>query len=871
MYRNASYDSRNKCIRLATWSETGERITVDRTYQPYLYVETAGASTETSLYNTKLKKKMFSSSWERKQYAENKENTRIYHNFATTQQFLIDEFASELDNPDFAKNPLKIFYLDIETYSPDVFPEPSEAKAPINVITVYDNISKTFYSFGLYPYDSHDNIIYKHCVNEIVLLQEFLEFLQKDYPDIVTSWNGEIFDIPYLVHRITNVLGAEESKKLSPYGNVHSKEIFTKFGKKAEKFYVDGVANLDYMNVYKKFCTVQRESYALGAIASLELGETKIEYEESNLSSLADKNWKQFVDYNIQDVNLLVKLEEKFNYLDILRSLSHVGLTNLETAMSTISIVAGAVAIQAKKINKVIPTFPHKIDDGLVIEGAYVGDPQRGFHDSVVSFDANSLYPNLIRTCNMSPETKIGTVVKDADGNLILRHILGKTFPLSEDKLKKYIQSQNLVMTKMVVDKNSLKIEEIGTIFHQKQIGLVPQIIQDNYKKRVDIKKELKRIKRELIHLEKYSPEWWQKKKRESILNNQQYALKILMNSIYGAFANNYFVLSDRDIARSITITGQHVIKHANEIIEDFFINKGITKEAISEKPPTIYNDTDSVYISIEKLLNKEDISLLKKDNKLNPVAEKLIDELETWINERIGVWVKSELHSNICTLEFKRESICDVGIFIQKKRNVLHVIDEEGVPCNKTKYTGIEVVRSTMTKQVKDFNKKIIETMMKTRDFSKTNDIITDISEEFKTKTETDLSFVVGIKNYEKYADKCSGLSTANKMPIHVKAAYYYNYFLKEFSLENRYEKITSGDKIRYYYVQQPNRYAISVMAFKNRLPIEVQDAFPMDKEKQFEKLVFETMRKIFDPVGWEIKQPNESNRTDLESLFER
>lgn len=135
MYRNASYDSRNKCIRLATWSETGERITVDRTYQPYLYVETAGASSETSLYNTKLKKKMFSSSWERKQYAENKENTRIYHNFATTQQFLIDEFASELDNPDFAKNPLKIFYLDIETYSPDVFPEPSEAKAPINVIT----------------------------------------------------------------------------------------------------------------------------------------------------------------------------------------------------------------------------------------------------------------------------------------------------------------------------------------------------------------------------------------------------------------------------------------------------------------------------------------------------------------------------------------------------------------------------------------------------------------------------------------------------------------------------------------------------------------------------------------------------------------
>ena len=614
-------------------------------------------------------------------------------------------------------------------------------------------------------------------------------------------------------------MGDEYSKKLSPYNNIIAKEIFTKFGKKAGKFIIEGVANLDYMNVYKKFCPVQRESYSLGSISALELGETKIEYEESNLSSLADKNWMQFVDYNIQDVNLLIKLEEKLSYLNILRSLSHVGLTNLEAAMSTISIVAGAVAIQAKKNKKIIPTFPHGEDDGTMIEGAFVSEPQRGFHDSIISFDANSLYPNLIRTCNMSPETKIGNIEgKNEEGKIIFRHVSGKAYNLSEEKLKLFMEKENLAQTK------------IGTLFSQKEEGLVPQIVAENYKKRVDIKKELKKIKRELLSISKDSLEYKEKKNRESVLNNKQYALKILMNSIYGAFANNYFFLSDLDIARSITLTGQTVIKQANEIIENFYVDCGIDRESFKTKSPTIYNDTDSVYVTIQPLIEKNNIKLLKKDNKLSSEAEKIIENLESYINKNICEWAKKELNSKNPTLEFKRESICDVGIFIQKKRNVLHVIDEEGVPCDKTKYTGIEVVRSTMTKVVKEFNKKIIETMLETRDPSQTNIIMEKIYEQFQTRPENELSFVVGIKNYEKYADSCNELTTVKGMPVHVKAAYFYNYFIKFLKLEKKYEKITSGDKIQYFYVQQPNKYAISVMAFKNRLPEELKEIFPMD-----------------------------------------
>ena len=856
MYRHATYDPLNHAIRLATWSETGERITVSRTYYPYLYIETPAESDEVSLFNTKLKKKTFNSSKERRIFAEKQDGPRVFHNFTCSQQFLIDEFSTEIDNPDFAKHPLKIFYLDIETYSPDEFPEPSVAKAPINIITVFDNLTEKFYSFGLKEYPSKENIIYKFCKNEAELLENFLIFFQKDYPDIVASWNGEVFDIPYLVNRINRVLGENQAKRLSPYNNLISKEIFTKFGKKAEKFYIEGIANLDYMNVYKKFSPVQKESYSLGSISALELGETKTEYEESNLSSLADKNWHLFVDYNIQDVNLLVKLEEKLHYLNILRSLSHVGLTNLETAMSTISIVAGAVAIQAKKNKKIIPTYPHKEDDGVTIEGAFVSEPQRGFHDSVISFDANSLYPNLIRTCNMSPEMKIGNVKHEND-KVIIRFESGKEHAVSHEKYEEFKKTQQLAETK------------IGTIFSQKQIGLVPQIIEENYKKRMDIKKEMNKIKRELLKLDKNSPEWKEKKNREAILNNRQYALKILMNSIYGAFANNFFFLSDRDIARSITVTGQSVIKKGGEIIDEFFQKMGIEKESLEKSSPMVYGDTDSCHVSVQRLLEKNNIKLLKKDGSLNPEAEKVITNLEKYINEKISNWAVRELNSKNPTLEFKRESICDVAIYIQKKRYVLHVIDEEGVPCDKTKYTGIEVVRSTMTKEVKEFNKKIIETMLQTRDPSKTNILLETVYGDFQTKNEENLSFVVGIKNYEKYADSCNELTTIKGMPVHVKAAYYYNYFLKKMKLDGKYEKITSGDKIQYYYVQQPNKYALSVMAFKNRLPEEYKESFPMDKEKQFEKLVLETMRKIFEPVGWEIREPGRMNYANLELLF--
>ena len=273
--------------------------------------------------------------------------------------------------------------------------------------------------------------------------------------------------------------------------------------------------------------------------------------------------------------------------------------------------------------------------------------------------------------------------------------------------------------------------------------------------------------------------------------------------------------------------------------------------------------------MTIQPLIEKNNIKLLKKDKTLSADAEKLIEDLEKYINEKICSWAKEKLHSHNPTLEFKRESICDVGIFIQKKRNVLHVIDEEGVPCDKTKYTGIEVVRSTMTKRVKVFNKNIIETMLETRDASQANIIMENIYQDFQTCPENDISFVVGIRNYEKYANSCNELTTVKGMPVHVKAAYFYNYFLKTFNLNKKYEKITSGDKIQYFYVQQPNRYAISVMAFKNRLPEEFKEVFPIDKEKQFEKLVSETIRKIFEPVGWQIREPGKMNYANLELLF--
>jgi len=856
MYRNLYYNQQNECVHLFTWDEDGNRITAECSFNPHLYVETKLKGTATSLFNTPLKKRSFTNQYERSKFVKNSHLTRVFENINCDQQFLIERFWQESNKPEFTEHPLLIFYLDIETYSPGSFPEPSIAKDPVNVITIYDSIEKKFNTWGTKKLTKKiKNCTYHYCETEAQLLNGFIQYIQQNLPDVLTGWNSEFFDIPYLIRRIDKILGEGNSKKLSPVGNMYQRRMIGQFGREQSRWYIGGVSCLDYLDVYKKFSVGLRESYKLDAIAELEVGEKKVDYGNTNLSSLADEDWQTFVEYNVQDVNLLVRMEDKLRYLELLRMLAYVGLTTLEAAMGTLSVITGAIVIKGREKDLVIPTFVKDVSNSQKYEGAYVGEPQRGFQEAIVSFDANSLYPNTMITLNLSPETKVGKIVEKTDTHVHIKHVSGKMFNLTHKKFMEFIDTEDIAISKAKV------------MFSQTRKGIIPEIVDKIYKDRVEIRKDLRKLKVQLSRLKKSDPQYREIEAEADRLDIKQFTLKILINTVYGYFGNKYAPVGDADIARSITLTGQAVIKQSNKILKKYIKDRAgsSASEAIE---PIIYNDTDSSYITIKELMDSND-AVFSEAGKITKQAYTEAQLIEQHLNKEIMKWAGSVLNSKDCRFLFKRECMCDVGVFLQKKRYVLHVLDDEDIPTDKFKYTGVEVVRSTMPKTIKPYVKQIIETILTTKNRAVVNKVFLEAYDIFKSLPIEDIAFVMGISNYDKYADQCTEFSTCKRMPIHVKAAYYYNLLLKKHNLESEYETISSGDKVRYFYVNQPNKYGISSIAYKYYLPDKLKQEFEPNIEMMFEKIVFSVIERFYEAVNWRLQRPGKQVHTDLFELL--
>jgi DNA polymerase elongation subunit (family B) len=859
MYRNVAYLPNQQVMRLYTWDETGNRISYDTTYEPYIYLETNNNADATSIFNTSLRKRSFRSQFDRYKYINENLGSRIFENLPPAQQFLVDRFYNQNESIDFSKHPLKIYYFDIETYSPDAFPVPEKAEDPINLITVYNSLDGKFYTWGTSSIKkSIDNCNYVYCKSEREMYIKFLDFLTADYPDIMTGWNSEFFDIPYIINRFNKILGEEETKRLSPIGRITSRMVRNKFGKEQMRWYVEGLACIDYMEIYRKFCFTPRESYKLNDIAEIEIGEGKIDFGDQNLASLAVENWDLFVEYNIQDVNILFKLEKTLRYVELLRMIAYAGCTTFENALGTLSVVNGLCALYARTKDLKIPTFNRENTSSKKNEGAYVAEPQRGFQEHIVSFDANSLYPNVMITLNLSPETKVGKIQEMTGDHYVVKHVNGQEFTLTKKNFEAFL------------NKESIAVSKANILFSQRQKGMVPSIVDGFYQRRVEIKTKLKKYKKKLSTLDKSDENYKAIQKEVDYLNIKQHTIKILINSIYGYFGNKHSPLGDDDIARSITLTGQSVIKYSNELLLEFIKkNSDITEEEILERCPIIYNDTDSSYVSIKKVVENKNIKMLDKKNQVTQDYLDLVASVENYLNDGIKIWGAKELKSVDCRLNFKREVIADAGMFLMKKRYVLHVKDEEGIQCDKFKYTGVEVVKSTMPSPIKPYAKRIIETMIMTRDKAKTDALFNEAYTTFKSLPVEDFAFVMGIKDYDKYAVKCTEFNVAKGMPIHVKSAYFHNTFLKRLKLTSKYESIASGDKVRFFYVQQPNRYGLPVMAYKFSFPEELKKEFLPDYEKMFEKILYQSMERFYTSVNWKIKPPSQLAQTDLFDLF--
>ena len=544
----------------------------------------------------------------------------------------------------------------------------------------------------------------------------------------------------------------------------------------------------------------------------------------------------------------MVRLEEKLKFLEIARMLAYKGCTNFESALGKVSIVTGAVAIQAAKQNFVIPTFPVH-NDRESYEGGYVRDPQKGIQKAIVSFDVNSLYPNTIITLNISPETKLGKVI-DGDfenisttsEDISVRLVNGKIHKLPAEDFKKFLRNEKVSLSKA------------GVLYSQKTKGVIPNLIDQIYKERVDTKQQLSKLKKS------------GKKDKETILkltyfDTLQYTLKILLNSIYGTFANKHSSLMDIDHATSITVTGQNVSKAGGNIIDKFVQQKyGITESI------TKYGDTDSLYVSINPILEKLQISLLDDDKKINPEIHKIVDELDKCVNEQVLEWARTELFSIDPRYVFKREVISDVGIFLQKKRYILHVLDDEGVAVDKFKYTGVELVRSTTPKKVKKFIENVTQTALLTQNVKQSNEVYRESYDLFRQLDPNDVAARTSINNLEKYAEGASLYKYKTSTPSHVKGAIAYNILIKDLKINDKYEEIQTGQKVKKLYCAK-NKYGLDAITYVSVLPEEF--GINVNWDKMFAKLVSQPIERLYEAIGWNLPEIGKEVQTDLFEMF--
>jgi DNA polymerase elongation subunit (family B) len=844
-YRNVVYDIKKKEVIVYTWDDDGKRLDFSVDFRPYLYVEDNKGEDGVSVFGTKLKKVSFKDLFERMKYVEEKKLTRLFENLRPEQQVLLDMFSEHVDDPEFSKFPLKIAYLDIEAVDANEFSSPEDAKTPINVITVYDSYNKIYNVWGLKPFHTEDkDVVYKHIPNEEDLLFDFINYMEKERFDVVTGWNIQGYDIPYLINRICNILPEGSANRLSTIDSIYTREIMSKFGKKQIIYKIDGLAVVDYMDIYKKFCLTNRESYKLDYIASVELKENKLDYGDRSLFEFMRDDWNTFVEYNIHDVRLIVKLEEQLMYIDLLRMIAYMGCGTLDMALATVSIVMGCAAIKARKQKQIINTFVR--DSQRNNPGGFVFPPVTGHHEGIVTFDANSLYPNIMISLNMSPETKFGAITSKDDNFVTIKHVNGKHYKLTHENFKKFLIE------------NKIAVSKADILFTQNKKGIMCDLVDENYKKRVQIQKNFKKLKKQLDSGEVENAE--QVKIECNRLKTKQQAIKIFINSVYGVFGNRKAPIGDDDIAASITLTGQSVIQKSKDIIQEYFV-KRVGNDV---EDCFLYGDSDSCFITVKQLPVK-----VFNGNKVTKEGYAEIDKINDYLNLGIASFMKDELNSIDSRIEFKRDKISDKGIMLSKKRYALHVLDEEGLPCDDWKYTGIDLVNTRMPKEIKPYVEKVIQTMIITKSKTLTNNAFKDVYDKFLDMGVEMISLTSGIKNLEQYSNRCDGNITVKGMPCHVKAAYFYNKIIKELKIDNKYETIFSGDKIKYFYVNTPNTYNLDAIAFKNRFPKEFQELFEMDLEKMFDKDVYQCIERFYKIMNWEIYKPTSQFKVDLDELF--
>ena len=744
----------------------------------------------------------------------------IYGNERYVYQYISDKYPEEEIKFDISK--ISLVTMDIEVQAEEGFPDPESCSEEMLTISIQDNATKQIITWGRKPYTpSQKNVTYHHHEDEVGMLNAFLYWWTNNTPDVITGWNVRLYDIPYLCGRISRIMGEKKMKLLSPWGLVSQDEAYIS-GRKFNVYDIAGLTTLDYLELYKKFTYKAQESYRLDYIAQVELGQKKLDHSEFNtFKDFYRGNWKKFVDYNIIDVELVDRLEDKMKLIELAIVMAYDAKANYADVFSQVRMWDTIIYNYLKKRNIVIPPIVRSDKDSKYA-GAYVKEPIPGKYDWVVSFDLNSLYPHLIMQYNISPETLLPEKHPAATVDRILKQEI--SFELYKD---------NAVCAN-------------GAMYRKDVKGFLPELMEKMYAERVIFKKRMLAAKQEYEKTPTKALE-----KEIARCNNIQMAKKISLNSAYGAIGNQYFRYYKLANAEAITLSGQTSIRWIENRMNGYLNNLLQTQDV----DYVIASDTDSIYINFGPLVDKffsnvngdkaKLVTILDKicQDKLEPFIEKSYQELATYVNAYAQ------------KMQMKRENIADRGIWTAKKRYILNVWDSEGVRYEdpKLKIMGIEAVKSSTPAPCRKMIKDALNLMMGGTE-DEVIDFIDDARAKFKKMSPEEIAFPRTVSDVNKH--KSHSTIYAKGTPIHCRGALLYNYYVKEKNLDTKYSLINNGEKIKFIYLKKANPIRENVISFISDFPMELGVDKYIDYDLQFDKAFLEPVKVILDAIGWNVEK---------------